>query len=44
MGALRNVLIHDYEGTDPEIVWGIVEGHIPGLLAAVVNLLEAAGS
>jgi uncharacterized protein with HEPN domain len=44
MGALRNVLIHDYEGTDPEVVWGIVEGHIPGLLAAVLNLLEAAGT
>ena len=43
MGDLRNVLIHDYEGTDPEVVWGIVEKHIPRLLAAVVNLLNAKG-
>jgi uncharacterized protein with HEPN domain len=40
MGDLRNVLIHDYEGTDPEVVWGIVENHVPRLLAAVVNLLD----
>jgi uncharacterized protein with HEPN domain len=43
MGDLRNTLIHDYEGTDPEVVWGIVENHIPKLLAAVVNLLAAKG-
>ena len=43
MGDLRNVLIHDYEGTDPEVVWGIVENHIPRLLAAVVNLLGTKG-
>jgi uncharacterized protein with HEPN domain len=22
MGSLRNVLIHDYEGTDSDVVWG----------------------
>jgi uncharacterized protein with HEPN domain len=43
MGSLRNVLIHDYEGTDSEAVWGIVGNHIPTLLAAVVNLLDAEG-
>jgi len=25
MNALRNVLIHNYEGADPELVWGIVD-------------------
>ena len=43
MGSLRNVLIHDYEGTDSDVVWGIVENHIPRLLAAVASLLDAEG-
>jgi uncharacterized protein with HEPN domain len=43
MGSLRNVLIHDYEGTDSDVVWGIVEDHIPRLLAAVASLLDAEG-
>ena len=38
----RNVLIHNYEGTDPEIVWGIAAHDIPPLLAAVRRLLEEA--
>jgi uncharacterized protein with HEPN domain len=44
MGGLRNVLIHDYEGTDPEVIWGIVANHIPRLLAAVATLLDAKAS
>lgn len=40
MKAARNVLIHAYEGTDPKIVWGIVERDIPPLLTAVKLLLE----
>jgi uncharacterized protein with HEPN domain len=43
MGDLRNVFIHDYEGTDPEVVWGIVRNHIPGLMAAVMRILDAEG-
>ncbi len=41
MNALRNVLIHNYEGTDPELVWGIVERDVPPLLAAVRALIGA---
>jgi len=37
---LRNVLIHNYEGTDPGLVWAIVERDIPPLLTAVRALLE----
>ena len=40
MNALRNVLIHNYEGADPRLVWGIVERDIPSLLAAVDRLLR----
>ena len=40
MNDLRNVLIHNYEGADANLVWGIVEREIPMLLAAVRRLLE----
>jgi uncharacterized protein with HEPN domain len=40
MNALRNVLIHNYEGADPELVWAIVERDIPPLLEAVRRLLD----
>ena len=39
MNDLRNVLIHEYEGADPELVWGIVEAEIPKVLKAVSALL-----
>lgn len=39
MNDLRNVLIHNYEGADPDLVWGIVERDIPALLTAVRRLL-----
>lgn len=41
MNDLRNVLIHHYDGTDTDLIWGIVEHDIPPLLAAVRKLLEA---
>jgi len=40
MNALRNVLIHNYEGADPELVWAIVDRDIPPLLEAVRRLVE----
>jgi uncharacterized protein with HEPN domain len=39
MIAARNVLIHGYEGTDPEIVWDIAVRQTPELLAVVRHLL-----
>jgi len=39
MNDLRNVLIHNYEGADPALVWGIVDREIPGVLAAVHHLV-----
>jgi len=43
MNALRNVLIHNYEGADPELVWAIVERDIPPLLEAVQRLVGGGG-
>jgi len=39
MNDLRNVLIHNYEGADPDMVWGIVDREIPRLLECVRGLL-----
>jgi uncharacterized protein with HEPN domain len=43
MNDLRNVLIHQYEGADPDLVWAIVERDVPPLLAAVRDLLPLEG-
>ena len=43
MNDLRNVLIHEYEGADTDLVWAIVERDIPRLLAAVRDLLAVEG-
>ena len=40
MNDLRNVLIHDYEGADPDLVWGIVDRDVPRLLEAVRPLTQ----
>ena len=41
MTDLRNVLIHNYEGADPDMVWGIVNREIPQLLTAVARILDS---
>ena len=40
MNDLRNVLIHNYEGADPVMVWGIVGMEIPQVLRTVLLLVE----
>ncbi len=40
MNDLRNVLIHNYEGADPALVWGVVQREISGVLDAVRRLLD----
>lgn len=39
LAGLRDVLIHQYEGVDPERVWAIVERELPNLREAVAALL-----
>ncbi len=41
MIAARNILIHNYEGVDPDIVWAIVRTEIPDLLERINQLLPA---
>ena len=40
--VFRNLLIHGYAGVDDRIVWGIVEGKLPALRAAIQTLLAEA--
>lgn len=40
--AFRNILIHGYATVDDQIVWGVVEGSLPRLRAALARLLEDA--
>jgi uncharacterized protein with HEPN domain len=39
LAGLRDVLIHQYEGVDPEKVWAIVEQDLPPLKQAIAALL-----
>lgn len=41
--AFRNVLIHGYATVDDRLVWGVVEGNLPGLLVLLSRLLDEAG-
>lgn len=36
----RHILVHDYSGIDYEIVWRIIEVHLPPLKGALENILN----
>lgn len=38
--AFRNQLIHGYATVNPDTVWNIAQNALPGLLAAVQQLLD----
>jgi uncharacterized protein with HEPN domain len=40
IGALRDLLIHEYFGVDLEILWDVVKNKLPGLKVAVGDLLS----
>lgn len=40
--AFRNILIHGYDLVDDEIVWDIIETHLPVLREQVAGLLASA--
>jgi uncharacterized protein with HEPN domain len=39
--SFRNRIIHGYDSVDDATVWGIVEAHLPALIATARQLLEA---
>ena len=36
---LRNVIVHQYFGVDPEVVWGVIERDLPALKRRVLEIL-----
>lgn len=42
--AFRNQLIHGYATVNPDTVWNIAQNALPGLLAAVQQLLDEQGN
>ena len=42
--AFRNVLIHGYAAVDDRLVWGVVEGDLPQLLALLTHLVDGGPS
>jgi uncharacterized protein with HEPN domain len=41
MNDLRNVLIHNYDATDADLIWAIVDREIPRLRILLLDLLSA---
>jgi uncharacterized protein with HEPN domain len=42
MRGIRNRLVHDYFGMDPEILWDTIQNDLPPLLEPLKRLLETA--
>lgn len=42
--AFRNQLIHGYATVNPDTVWNIAQNALPGVLAAVQQLLDELGT
>ena len=37
--SFRNILVHGYDRVEDDVVWGIVQAHVPRLLAEVASLI-----
>ena len=44
MVAMRNILVHEYDGIDADIVWDTVHRDLPKLLKALQKILPPSAS
>lgn len=38
--GLRNILAHQYENVDPDIIWSVIKYHLSGLRVTIVQIQE----
>lgn len=39
MGDMRNFIVHEYWGVEPEVLWKTIQEDLPGLLEPLRNLV-----
>jgi len=39
ISGFRNILVHDYLGTDLDMIWGVVEQELPGLEQVLTEII-----
>ena len=39
--GMRNVFVHEYFGVDPNLVWEIIKGDLPGLKEKIIEILNS---
>lgn len=44
IAGMRDELIHEYFGTDPQIVWNVIEQHVPMLDRRINEMLDTRGT
>jgi uncharacterized protein with HEPN domain len=44
IAGLRDIVIHEYDGTDVAQIWGIIVKDVPGLQRAVTAMLREVGT
>ena len=38
--GMRNIFVHEYFGVDPNLVWEIIKGDLPGLKEKIIEILN----
>ncbi len=44
IAGFRDVLIHQYDGIDPQEVWAVIEEYLPGLKSSLIKLQKNVAS
>lgn len=38
--GMRNIVVHDYTGLEPDIIWNIIKHNLPGFLSLIEQIVE----